>query len=145
MQWRTSPTCAVTRLSQRTTVYGAHLTLAWLSALLSIWSYKNFKMASKRNISSKMSQNLIYLLTRFFAFETNYATSKLPVHVKCLFASDWVSSNDGMLVFHGFPANDTAPSSRAGEIRLFNTRVDGFECSKERHELRRQFLESSNL
>ena len=51
-------TWAVILLSQTTTVLGAHLTRAWLSELLSIWSYKNLKIDSNQKSVSQFKRSL---------------------------------------------------------------------------------------
>lgn len=105
-RWRLCPSCqsksavcAVTRLSQTTTVPFSHFTRAWKSAPRATWSNRNFsrKSDSSWRIVSQIQREILYTSTTYL-LEPYYSFGELSVDEQRLLASYWVRSDDRMYV-----------------------------------------------
>lgn len=67
--------------------------------------------------------------TRLLAFESDNAPRELPVDVECFLASHRMLADHGVDMFHRLPAHDPASATRAREVSLLDTRVNGLERS----------------
>jgi hypothetical protein len=118
--------CAVTRLSQSTTVLGAHRTLVWRSTPRAMWLLRIWSA----NVSSGCNGDLLQQLQdriRLFLLQPDDPPRELPVDEQCLGASDGMRSDQRVYGFDRFSTDSSSTVTASTVFGLFDARVDDGE------------------